>query len=157
MAEIERTTQTSAAGLFSSVEAAAWGGFLSTQGRLSKRLEENLRRNSGLRHAEYEVLLRLFRADEGRLRIQALAAKSILTHSGTSRLIDRLEGAGLVRRADAEEDGRGAYAVITEKGHEHFIEAARQHTAFVRELFLSHFSRDELEQMGAFWKRLADI
>ena len=145
------------AAFFTSAEAAAWGGFLAAHGRLSKHLEENLRRTSGLSHAEYEVLLRLFREDEGRLRIQALAARSILTHSGTSRLIDRLQGAGLVKRADAEEDGRGAYAVLTEKGREHFIEAARQHTTRVRELFLSHFTVDELETMGSFWARLEDI
>ena len=141
---------------FTSAEAAAWGGFLSAHGRLSKRLEENLRRTSGISHAEYEVLFRLFREDRGRLRIQALAEKSILTHSGTSRLIDRLEGAGLVARADAVEDGRGAYAVLTDKGREHFIETARQHTALVRELFLSHFTHDELETMGSFWARLED-
>lgn len=145
------------AAFFTSAEAAAWGGFLAAHGRLSKHLEENLRRTSGLSHAEYEVLLRLFREDEGRLRIQALAARSILTHSGTSRLIDRLEGAGLVKRAEAEEDGRGAYAVLTEKGREHFIEAARQHTTLVRELFLSHFTDDELGTMGSFWARLEDI
>lgn len=142
------------AAFFTSVEAAAWGGFLSAHARLSKRLEENLRRTSGLSHAEYEVLLRLFREDEGALRIQALAAQSILTHSGTSRLIDRLEGAGFVTRADASEDGRGAYAVLTEKGREHFIEAARQHTALVRELFLRHFSPEELQTMASFWARL---
>ena len=144
------------ASLFTSTEAAAWGGFLSAHGRLSKTLEENLRRNSGLSHPEYEVLLRLFFEDEGRLRIQALAEKSVLTHSGTSRLIDRLEEADLVARADAEEDGRGAYAVLTDNGREHFIQAARQHTSFVREIFLSHFSQDELEVMGSFWARLED-
>jgi len=89
-------------------------------------------------------------------RIQDLAARSVLTHSGTSRLIDRLDRAGLVTRADAEEDGRGAYAVLTESGREHFLQAARQHTAFVKELFLSHFSRDELETMSSFWARLED-
>lgn len=142
--------------LFTSDEAAAWGGFLSTHGRLSKRLEENLRRTSGLSHAEYEVLLRLFREAEGRLRIQALAERSVLTHSGTSRLIDRLEAAGFVTRAHANEDGRGAYAVLTEKGREHFIQTAQQHTAFVREIFLSLFSPDELKAMGSFWARLED-
>jgi DNA-binding MarR family transcriptional regulator len=143
--------------LFTSTEAAAWGGFLSTYGRLSKRLEENLRRTSDLSHAEYEVLLRLFRANEGKLRIQAIAEKSVLSHSGTSRLIDRLQSAGLATRADAEEDGRGAYAVITETGRDHFIQAARQHTAYVRELFLRHFSPEELETMTSFWARLDDI
>jgi DNA-binding MarR family transcriptional regulator len=139
---------------FTSAEANAWGGFLSAHARLSGRLEENLRRNSGISHAEYEVLLRLFRRDDGRLRINELAAKSVLSHSGTSRLIDRLEGAGLVIRVEAQEDKRGAYAVITEKGREHFKEAARQHTALVREQFLSHFSHQELKTMGSFWERL---
>ncbi len=141
---------------FTNTEAAAWGGFLSTQARILKRLEENLRRNAGLSHAEYEVLLRLFSEDDRRLRIQALAAQSILSHSGTSRLIDRLEGAGLVERAGAEEDRRGAYAVLTEKGSQHFKQAARQHSALVRELFLEHFSPDELTTMGSFWGRLPD-
>lgn len=141
---------------FTSTEAAAWGGLLTTYGRLSKRIEENLRRNAGLSHAEYEVLLRLYREKDGRLRIQDLAARSVLTHSGTSRLIGRLERARFVTRADAEEDGRGAYAVLTESGREHFLEAARQHTAFVKELFLSRFSPDELETMGSFWARLED-
>ncbi len=142
---------------FTATEASAWGGFLSTHARLSKRLEENLRRTAGLSHAEYEVLLRLFREDSGRLRIQALAADSILTHSGTSRLVDRLEGAGLVDRVGAEEDKRGAYAVLTEHGRSHFVEAARQHTAFVREVFLNNFSSQELKAMGSFWGRLDDV
>lgn len=142
---------------FTKAEAAAWGGFLSTHGRLSKRLEENLRRVSGLSHAEYEVLLRLFRQGEGRLRIQALAADSVLTHSGTSRLVDRLVGAGLIERIGAEEDKRGAYAVLTEHGRDHFTQAAHQHTAFVRELFLNHFSTAELKTMASFWARLDEI
>ncbi len=142
---------------FSSAEARAWGGFLSTHSRLNRRLEENLRRTSGLSHAEYEVLLRLFRSEDGRLRIQTLAENSLLTHSGTSRLIDRLEGAGLVTRADAQEDGRGAYAVLTKAGRTLFEEAARQHTALVHDLFLSHFSEDELEAMASFWERLEEL
>ena len=142
---------------FTETQAAAWGGFLSVHGRLSKRLEENLRRTAGLSHAEYEVLLRLFLQEDGRLRIQALAANSVLTHSGTSRLVDRLQGAGLVERVGAEEDKRGAYAAITDHGREQFLKAAGQHTAFVRELFLDHFSPEELETMASFWGRLDDI
>ena len=142
---------------FTGAEARAWGGFLSTHSRLSRRLEERLRRGSGLSHAEYEVLLRLFGSEDGRLRIQTLAENSLLTHSGISRLIDRLEGAGLVMRAEAQEDKRGAYAVLTDDGRAHFEDAARQHTALVHDLFLSHFSEDELETMASFWKRLEDL
>ena len=143
--------------VFTITEAQAWGGYVSTHGRLSKRLEENLRRVSGLSHAEYEVLLRLFRSDEGRMRIQAIAEQSVLTHSGTSRLIDRLEGAGLVEREEAEEDKRGFYVVLTAAGREHFMQAAQQHTAYVRELFLRHFTEDELKQLASFWARLGDV
>ncbi len=139
---------------FTSAEAAAWGGFMSAHGQLSKRLEENLRRNAGLSHAEYEVLLRLFRQQDGRLRIQDLAEHSVLTRSGTSRLVDRLEGTGLVTRAGAEEDRRGAYAVLTEAGRDHFIQTAQRHTTLVRESFLSHFSTEELELLDSYWARL---
>ncbi len=139
---------------FTATEAAAWGGFLSAHAHLSKRLEEGLRREAGLSHAEYEVLLRLYRDEEGRLRIQVLAEHSILSHSGTSRLVDRLEGVGLVRREGAEEDRRGANVVITDEGREHFERAAQRHTAAVRELFLDRFTADELEMIGSFWERL---
>lgn len=141
---------------FTTAEAAAWGGFLSTHGMLSKRLEENLRRASGLSHAEYEVLLRLASEESGQLRIQALAEHSVLTHSGTSRLVDRLEGAGLVERAGATEDKRGAYAVLTDSGRDHFMQAARQHTDLVRTTFLNHFSPEELKTLGSFWARFGD-
>lgn len=141
---------------FTDAEAAAWGGYVSTHGQLFKRLEENLRRTSGLSHAEYEVLLRLYRSEEGRLRIQALADASVLTHSGTSRLVDRLEGSGLVKRAGAKEDKRGADVIITTNGRQHFEQAARQHIVLVKELFLSHFSEDELLAMASFWAKLEE-
>lgn len=144
------------ADFFTGPEAAAWGGFISLSSKLSKRLEENLRRSAGLSHAEYEVLLRLVRSDNGRLRIQALAADSVLTHSGTSRLVDRLEGAGFVERADAEEDKRGAYVVLTDHGRAHFMAAAADHTALVHKLFLDHFSAEELETMASLWTRIED-
>ena len=144
----------SVADFFTGPEAAAWGGFISLSSKLSKQLEENLRRSAGLSHAEYEVLLRLVRSDDGRLRIQTLAANSVLTHSGTSRLVDRLEGAGFVERANAEEDKRGAYVVLTKQGREHFMAAAANHTALVHKLFLDHYSNDELETMAALWTRL---
>lgn len=140
--------------LFTKLESAAWGGLVSTQGRLFKKIEDDLRRKSGITHAEFEVLLRLVFAPSARLRIQELASMSALTHSGTSRLVDRLVGSGFVERAHAEEDGRGAYAVLTREGRAHFNIAARQHVALVRSVFLSHFSRKELEQMASFWERI---
>ncbi|MCH9686853.1 MAG: MarR family transcriptional regulator [Deltaproteobacteria bacterium] len=142
--------------LLDPVEASAWGGFVATQARLFRSIEDNLRRNFAITHAEYEVLLRLARSRGARLRIQALAQSSLLTHSGMSRLVERLVRAGFVERVSAEEDGRGAYAALTRKGREHFKRTARSHIALVRELFLGRFSPEELEQLAALWSRLEE-
>ncbi len=141
--------------LFTKLERAAWGGFIATQSRLFQQIEDDLRRRYRLTHAEFEVLLRLAKASDGRARIQDLADKSLLTRSGTSRAVDRLALAGHVVRHDAEEDGRGAYAVLTPSGRARFLEAAEAHVALVRRAYLSHFSEAELEQLATFWERLA--
>src|SRR5262245_20037548 len=125
--------------LFTKLEVAAWGGLVRTQGRLFQRIEDDLRRRFGITHAEFEVLLRLWLAPGSRARIQELARASLLTRSGTSRVVERLARAGYVERAGAEEDGRGAYAVLTKAGREHFLVAAQQHVALVRREFLSKF------------------
>jgi DNA-binding MarR family transcriptional regulator len=70
-----------------------------------------------------------------------------------SRLVDRLEQAGLLRRESAPEDARGAYAILTQKGQEHQTAAEARNVELVREHFLSLYSEAELEQMGAFWMR----
>ena len=139
---------------FNETAAQAWGGFLRTHSTLMVRLEEGLRKDSGLSHGEYEVLLRLNLAEEGRMRLNALAERSILSQSGTSRLVSRLEQAGFVERVEVEEDRRGAYARITEEGRAHFLEAARQHGARVRELFLDRLTAEEMQVMAQAWQRL---
>jgi DNA-binding MarR family transcriptional regulator len=139
---------------FNARERAAWGGFIATQSRLFQKIEDDLRDNFGLSHAEFEVLLRLALAPARRARIQDLAAKSLLSRSGTSRLVDRLVRAKLVERQGAEEDGRGAYAVLTDAGHAHFEAAATAHTALVRAEFLSKFTDAELDTFAGLWARL---
>ena len=77
----------------------------------------------------------------------------MLTRSGTSRLIDRLEQAGLVRRESAPEDARGAYAVLTATGKERLNAAEAANIALVHEKFLSLYTASELDQMIEFWLR----
>jgi DNA-binding MarR family transcriptional regulator len=142
--------------LFTKRELAAWGGLITTQSRLFRRIEDDLRLRFGLTHAEFEVLLRLAKAPGGRLRIQDLAARSLITRSGTSRAVDRLVRAGHVAREGAEEDGRGAYAVLTEVGRARFRAAAKEHVALVRRELLSRFTDDELDTLASFWRRLEE-
>jgi DNA-binding MarR family transcriptional regulator len=139
---------------FSKIEQEAWGGFLSAYARIYRLVEADLLEHSRITHVEFEVLLRLSWEEGHRLRIQDLAARSILTRSGVSRVVERLEKAGLVRREGAVEDRRGAWAVLTEAGVERFRTAAQAHIDFVRRNFLDLFNDEELKQMAAFWMRL---
>jgi DNA-binding MarR family transcriptional regulator len=139
---------------FTPLEQAAWGGLLGMHGRLLRQIDADLQEYVRITHAEFEVLLRLSWAEGRRQRIQELAAQSLLTRSGISRLVERLERAGLVERTGAEEDRRGAYAVLTDVGLERFQRALTHHVAFVRNQFLGHFSEAELEQMAEFWRRV---
>ncbi len=121
---------------------------------MNRMIEEDLQSHSRITHVEFEILLRLSWNETHRMRIQDLAAQSILTRSGVSRVVERLEKAGLVIREEASEDRRGAYAVMTDAGMERFRTALQAHVVFVRQNFLSLFNDEELNQMSGYWKRL---
>lgn len=140
--------------LFNELERGAWGGFVRTQSLIFRAIEEELRTTEGITHAEFEVLLRLYFSPERRGRIQELAEASLLTRSGTSRLVERLERAGFLSRIEAEEDGRGTYAVLTGAGSERFRETMERHVALIRQRFLSHFTPEELKLMASWWRRI---
>jgi DNA-binding MarR family transcriptional regulator len=123
-------------------------------GRMVRWIDADLQEHARITHVEFEALLRLSWAEGQRLRIQDLAAQSVLTRSGMSRVVERLERANLVIREGASEDRRGAYAVLTATGLERLQTALRSHVAFVRQNFLSVFSDQELAQMAAFWRRV---
>lgn len=139
---------------FSRRERDAWGGLLSTHARLDRAIDADLRQHDGLTHVEFEVLLRLDRADEHRMRIQDLASTSLLTRSGMSRLVDRMVRAGLVAREEAPEDGRGAYAVLTPAGGALFESASARHITHVRSMFHNRLTSDELDSLIAIWAKL---
>jgi DNA-binding MarR family transcriptional regulator len=141
---------------FSEIEQNAWGGFLGVYARMNRMIEEDLQSHSHITHVEFEILLRLSWNENHRVRIQDLAAASVLTRSGVSRVVERLEKAGLITREEAAEDRRGAYAVLTKEGDTRFQQAIKAHVAFVRENFLSKFSDKELNQMSVFWQRLEE-
>ena len=135
-------------------ELRAWRGLLRVHAQLSKALDAQLLAAHGLPLTSYEVLMYLSDADGGRMRMNELADHVLLSRSGLTRLVDRLEREGYLERCSCAHDARGAFAVLTQAGREK-VEAARvTHLAGVRELFLSHFSDDELDVLGAAWDRL---
>lgn len=108
----------------------------------------------GLTLRDYEALLRLGRAEDGRMRRVDLAENLMLTASGVTRLLDGLESAGYVERASCDTDRRVVYAVITELGREKLESASESHLAEVRAIFEERFGPAELEQLAELLKRL---
>jgi len=135
-------------------ELRAWRGLLRVYAQLSKALDAQLIAAHGLPLTSYEVLMYLSDAEGGRMRMHDLASSVLLSRSGLTRLVDRLERDGYLERRSCAHDARGAFAVLTPAGREK-LEAAREtHLAGVRELFLSHFSDEELDTLGAAWERV---
>ena len=135
-------------------ELRAWRGLLRVHAQLSKALDAQLIAAQGLPLTSYEVLMYLSDAQGGRMRMNELAESVLLSRSGLTRLVDRLEREGYLERCSCAHDARGAFAVLTPAGREK-VEAARAtHLDGVRELFLSHFSDDELGVLGDAMERV---
>ena len=138
----------------SAAELGAWRGMLRIHTALIRALDAELDAAHGLPLTSYDVLIYLQHAPRKRLRMAELADSVLLSRSGVTRLVDRLEREGLLVRDACDDDGRGLYAVLTRKGEEVLERARPTHLAGVRERFLRHFSEDELEQMAASWQRV---
>lgn len=134
-------------------ELEAWRGLLRTHAWLTRELDEELVGVHGLPLSSYEVLLRLASAPGGRMRMADLAESALLSRSGMSRLVDRLEKEGLLRRVKCDEDARGLFAAISPAGRRVFDEARQTHLTGVRRLFLDRLSGEELRRLGGLWQR----
>lgn len=127
---------------------------LRAHAQLTRELDAQLVAEHGLPLRSYEVLLFLDDAPGGRLRMAELAASVLLSRSGLTRLVDRLERRGLVRRESCSSDLRGLDAAITDDGRAVLAEARRTHLAGVRERFLEHFCDEELRALGGYFERV---
>lgn len=135
-------------------ELAAWRGLLRVHSALVKALDAELLAEHDLPLTSYEVLINLQAAPERRRRMAELAEGVLLSRSGMTRLVDRLERDGLIERDACTEDGRGMFAVLTDKGDELLSRARRTHLDGVRERFLRHFDDAELERLAEGWNRV---
>jgi DNA-binding MarR family transcriptional regulator len=127
---------------------------LRAHAELVRELDTELAREHDMPLSSYEVLLYLNDSPEGRMRMSELADSVLLSRSGLTRLVDRLERQGLLRRQRCESDARGLFAEITPEGREVFAAARKTHLDGVRRVFLSRFSRDELRTLGELWLKL---
>ena len=135
-------------------ELGAWRGLLRAHAMLVKRLDAELETAHGLALTSYEVLLYLSHADGRRMRMCDVADSVLLSRSGLTRMIDRLERDGLVERVSCPDDARGSYAQLTDHGLSRLREAQATHLDGVREHFLGHFSAEELDTLAGAWERI---
>ncbi|CAN3979853.1 MULTISPECIES: MarR family winged helix-turn-helix transcriptional regulator [Streptomycetaceae] len=125
-------------------EMAAWRSFVTASNLLNRRLERQLKEDSGLSHTQYEILVHLSAAPAGSLRMTELADKLVTSKSGLTYQVTQLEKAGLVGRRSCPSDVRGVFAELTDQGREMLREAAPGHVALVRELLIDVLSREQL-------------
>jgi DNA-binding MarR family transcriptional regulator len=144
----------SSSSLLSDRELAAWKGMLATHSRLVHELDAELEREYGLPLSSYEVLMNLADAEGDRLRLGELADRLLLSRSGITRLADRLERQGLIERRRCDDDGRGYFAQLTDRGRALVGAARPDHLAGVRRHFLDRLGPDEIDALGAIWERL---
>lgn len=132
----------------------AWFTFLQAHEAVTDSLDADLRSRTGLTLSDYEVLLWLARAPGGGLRMADLADRVLLTASGATRAVERLERGGLVRRARDPGDGRATLVSLTPAGRRRFRAAASVHLEGVRARFLDAFTNREAELFRAMSARV---
>jgi DNA-binding MarR family transcriptional regulator len=143
----------------------AFGRLLGAANRLEYILGRAIEQECGISHLMFEVLLILGRTGGPGLSIGAIAREQVLTTGGMTRLIDRMEAAGLVERAEDPADRRARWVRLTPLGEQTAVRAARVHLANIRRYFvdplpagdrerfaedlriLSHSARDQLPRL----------
>ena len=134
----------------------AWVRLLRGTAALRRSLSAELQGAHGLSINDYEALLVLSRAEDGRMRRVDLADSLVLTASGVTRMLDGLERAGLVEKASCASDARVSYAVLTKKGRETLRRASAMHTASIRQFFEERYAAHEIETLAELLRRLPD-
>jgi DNA-binding MarR family transcriptional regulator len=133
-------------------QRAAWSGFLRGHAQIVRALDTELEREHGLPLSSYDVLIQLSLAPHRRLRMFELADAVVLSRSGLTRLIDRLERDELVERERGEVDPRQIYARLTDRGFEVLADATPTHVAGIKARFLERLSHEQTNQLASIWR-----
>jgi DNA-binding MarR family transcriptional regulator len=138
---------------FSPEEFLAWRGLMRLRETVTRAIDDRLRREGLISLADYGVLITLVTEPALRLRMSDLGAHRMLTPSGITRVVTKLEEQGLVRREPDRADGRAAFAVLTREGLEALRRAQVVHHAAVRELYVGRLAPRELKQLARLFEK----
>lgn len=121
---------------------------------VTKQLDAEMLSAHGISLSSYEVLLHLDGADDGHMRMCDLAELAVLSRSGLTRLVDRLEREGLLIRESCPSDARGAFARLTDAGRGRLAESRPTHLEGVRRVFLGHLTAAEQDALAECWAKV---
>jgi DNA-binding MarR family transcriptional regulator len=133
----------------------AWRGVLFASSRVLRIAEPDLIARAGFPLTWLDVLAQLYDAPDNGLRMQELEERSLFTRSGLTRLVDRIEAAGLVRREPVPGDRRGVRIVLTSEGRRRHDEAFVEHFRLIEREFASRLTTDQqkavADALAGFW------
>ena len=124
----------------------AWRLFFESAMALTDVLDSELERDAGISIRWYDVLVHLEESPDG-VRMNQLAERILTSKSGFTRVVDRMEEAGLVRRVRPEHDRRAILVVITDKGIETMERARRHHRDGIERHFSASLTDNDIEAL----------
>jgi DNA-binding MarR family transcriptional regulator len=133
---------------------AAWRLFITGNARLLDRIDRDLVSAGCIPLHWYDVLVELVEAPDNRLRLTELAQRVVLSKSGLSRLVDKLEEAGYLTREPTPDDKRGAYAVLTETGRAALRQAWSVYARSIQTYFAQYLDEADTQLMTKLLERL---
>lgn len=134
----------------------AFGMLLEAHAAVVAAVSRDLEEQSGMPVGWFEVLIRLSRSPGQRLRMSELASQVALSTSGLTRLVDRVEAAGYIRREACPSDRRGAFAALTDAGAEALAAALPAHLESVERHVAAPLGPGGLAQLEELLRRLRD-
>jgi len=137
-------------------EQRAWRGLLRMTSQLNARMNRQLLQDYGVSLTDYEVLVVLSEAPEGRLRVFEVADALAWEQSRVSHQLARMQRRGLIAREGCASDARGAFAVLTEAGRAAIERAAPAHVETVRQLVFDGLTQDQLTTLTEVTSRVLD-
>jgi DNA-binding MarR family transcriptional regulator len=138
----------------SQTQLTGWRLFLTLHRRIVDAIDHDLQTVGRLPLTSYDVLIELYEAPDKRLRMAELAERVVLSRSGLTRLVDRLEADGYLMRDRVGGDRRGAYAVITERGNDALQEAWPTYARGIIQYFASALSPDETATLADLLQKI---
>ncbi len=134
----------------------AWSGILRLHAQLLPVIEREVERGAGLPLSWYDVLLELNAAPGRRLRMLDLGEAVVLSRTRVSRVVDELVDAGMVRRVPNPEDGRSAYAELTNAGRSAFRRAAPVYLDSIQRHLGGRLARKDAGELRRILDRVLD-